>query len=131
MTKDYINELSEMFERAGFKNIKSRDNFKRKPGNDIHEMGGVRMGKNKKTSLLNKWNQLHSCKNVFVTDGACMPSTSTQNPSLTFMAITARAANYAISQMKKMNIWITFYLKIARHFVSICKFVIILWLCTN
>ena len=104
MTKDYINELSEMFERAGFKNIKSRDNFKRKPGNDIHEMGGVRMGKNKKTSLLNKWNQLHSCKNVFVTDGACMPSTSTQNPSLTFMAITARAANYAISQMKKMNI---------------------------
>ena len=60
--------------------------------------------KNKKTSLLNKWNQLHNCKNVFVTDGACMPSTSTQNPSLTFMAITARAANYAISQMKKMNI---------------------------
>ena len=104
MTKDYINELSEMFERAGFKNIKSRDNFKRKPGNDIHEMGGVRMGKNKKTSLLNKWNQLHNCKNVFVTDGACMPSTSTQNPSLTFIARTARAANYAISQMKKMNI---------------------------
>jgi choline dehydrogenase-like flavoprotein len=64
-------------------------------------MGGVRMGKNPKTSLLNAWNQMHECKNVFVTDGACMTSTSTQNPSLTFMAISARAANYAIQQMKK------------------------------
>ena len=64
-------------------------------------MGGVRMGKNPKTSLLNAWNQMHECKNVFVTDGACMTSTSTQNPSLTFMAISARAANYAIRQMKK------------------------------
>ena len=64
-------------------------------------MGGVRMGKDPKTSLLNGWNQLHECQNVFVTDGACMTSTSKQNPSLTFMAITARAANYAIEQMKK------------------------------
>jgi len=59
------------------------------------------MGNDSQTSLLNKWNQLHECKNVFVTDGACMTSTSTQNPSLTFMAISARAANYAIEQMKK------------------------------
>jgi choline dehydrogenase-like flavoprotein len=64
-------------------------------------MGGVRMGKDPKTSLLNAWNQMHTCNNVFVTDGACMTSTSTQNPSLTFMAITARAANYAIQQLKK------------------------------
>ena len=62
------------------------------------------MGKNPKTSLLNEWNQLHKCKNVFVTDGACMTSTSTQNPSLTFMAITSRAANYAIEEMKKGTI---------------------------
>jgi len=64
-------------------------------------MGGVRMGKDPKTSLLNEWNQMHHCKNVFVTDGSCMVSTSTQNPSLTFMAITARAANYAVEALKK------------------------------
>jgi choline dehydrogenase-like flavoprotein len=67
-------------------------------------MGGVRMGHDPKTSLLNKWNQMHHCPNVFVTDGACMTSTSTQNPSLTFMAITARAAHHAIEEMKKGNI---------------------------
>jgi choline dehydrogenase-like flavoprotein len=64
-------------------------------------MGGVRMGHDPETSLLNKWNQLHSCRNVFVSDGACMTSTGTQNPSLTFMALTARAANYAAEQLKK------------------------------
>jgi choline dehydrogenase-like flavoprotein len=64
-------------------------------------MGGVRMGNEAKTSLLNKWNQMHQCSNVFVTDGACMASTSTQNPSLTFMAITARAANHAVEEIKK------------------------------
>jgi choline dehydrogenase-like flavoprotein len=89
-----------MYSKAGFTNIVTNDNGRR-PGNDIHEMGGVRMGKDPKTSLLNAWNQMHECKNVFVTDGACMTSTSTQNPSLTFMAITARAANYAIQQLKK------------------------------
>jgi choline dehydrogenase-like flavoprotein len=62
------------------------------------------MGKDPKTSLLNKWNQLHACPNVFVTDGACMTSTSTQNPSLTFMAITARAANHAAEELKKGNV---------------------------
>ena len=59
------------------------------------------MGKDPKTSLLNKWNQLHACPNVFVTDGACMTSTGVQNPSLTFMALTARAANHAIEELKK------------------------------
>ena len=62
------------------------------------------MGKDPKTSILNKWNQMHACKNVFITDGACMASTSTQNPSLTYMALTARAADYAVSQMKKGEI---------------------------
>ena len=64
----------------------------RRPDLDIHEMGGVRMGKDPKTSMLNKWNQLHACKNVFVTDGACMTITSTQNPSLTFMAINCKSS---------------------------------------
>ena len=100
MIQDFFGQFTEMFTKAGFKNIKTNDN-QRRPGNDIHEMGGVRMGKDPKTSLLNKWNQLHECKNVFVSDGACMTSTSTQNPSLTFMAISARAANFAIDQMKK------------------------------
>ena len=100
MIQDFYEQFSEMYSKAGFTNIVTNDNGRR-PGNDIHEMGGVRMGKDPKTSLLNAWNQMHECKNVFVTDGACMTSTSTQNPSLTFMAITARAANYAIQQLKK------------------------------
>ena len=103
MIQDFFEQFTEMYSKAGFTNIRTNDN-NRRPGNDIHEMGGVRMGKDPKTSLLNKWNQLHECPNVFVTDGACMTSTSTQNPSLTFMALTARAANYAIKQMKKGEI---------------------------
>ncbi len=102
MIKDFYAELTEMFEKAGFSNINTYDS-KQAPGLDIHEMGGVRMGKDPKTSLLNKWNQLHACKNVYVTDGACMTSTSTQNPSLTYMAITARACNHAIKESKKAS----------------------------
>jgi choline dehydrogenase-like flavoprotein len=100
MIKDFFEQLTEMYTRAGFTNIKTSDSHQA-PGLDIHEMGGVRMGKDPKTSMLNKWNQLHACENVFVTDGACMTSTSTQNPSLTYMALTARACDYAVSQMKK------------------------------
>ncbi|WP_234733299.1 GMC oxidoreductase [Tellurirhabdus bombi] len=103
MVKDYQEQMTEMFTMAGFKNIKVRDD-KRNPGLDIHEMGGVRMGKDPKTSLLNKWNQLHACKNVFVTDGACMTSTSTQNPSLTYMALSARAVDYAVKEITKKNL---------------------------
>lgn len=103
MLNDFFEQFSDMYKKAGFTNIKTRDT-KQAPGLDIHEMGGVRMGKDPKTSLLNKWNQLHACKNVFVTDGACMTSVSTQNPSLTFMALTARAANYAVEQLKKGNL---------------------------
>jgi len=99
MLQDFFSEMTNMLDKAGFKNIETKDT-KQAPGFDIHEMGGVRMGHDPKTSLLNKWNQLHLCKNVFVTDGACMTSMSTQNPSLTFMALTARAANYAIDKMK-------------------------------
>jgi len=100
MMKDFMNQLTEMYSKAGFTNIKTKDS-QQAPGLDIHEMGGVRMGKDPKTSMLNKWNQMHACENVFVTDGACMTSTSTQNPSLTYMALTARACDYAVSQMKK------------------------------
>ncbi|MGC4234906.1 MAG: GMC family oxidoreductase [Niabella sp.] len=103
MLNDFFEQVSEMLDRAGFTNIKKNDT-KQAPGLDIHEMGGVRMGNDPQTSLLNKWNQLHNCKNVFVTDGACMTSTSTQNPSLTYMALTARAVHYAIEELKKQNL---------------------------
>ena len=99
MVADFLAQLSEMFTQAGFTNIRTSDS-KQAPGLDIHEMGGVRMGNDPKTSLLNRWNQLHACKNVFVTDGACMTSTSTQNPSLTYMALSARAVDYAVKSSK-------------------------------
>lgn len=104
MIADYVEQFTEMFEAAGFKNINVNDVPDKAPGLDIHEMGGVRMGHDPKTSLLNKWNQLHACKNVYVTDGACMTSTATQNPSLTYMALTARACDHAIKESKKGNI---------------------------
>jgi choline dehydrogenase-like flavoprotein len=103
MKKDYVEQLTEMFTSAGFKNIKAETNHQA-PGLDIHEMGGARMGNDPKTSILNKWHQVHSCQNVFVTDGASMTSTSCQNPSLTYMAFTARAVDHAISEMNKRNI---------------------------
>lgn len=103
MVRDYMEQMKQMFEKAGFVNIKVEDT-KSPPGADIHEMGGVRMGHDPKTSMLNKHHQLHHCKNVFVTDGACMTSTSTQNPTLTYMAFSARAANFAAEELKKGNI---------------------------
>jgi len=103
LLKDFLDQGSEMLDKAGCKNIQQHDS-KQAPGLDIHEMGGVRMGRDPKTSLLNEWNQFHNCKNVFVTDGACMTSVGNQNPSLTFMALTARAASYAVEEMKKRNL---------------------------
>jgi choline dehydrogenase-like flavoprotein len=103
MVKDFHEQAAEMLEKAGCIYINKHDS-KQAPGLDIHEMGGVRMGKDPKTSLLNKWSQFHNCPNVFVTDGACMTSTGTQNPSLTFMAMTARAAGHAVDELKKINI---------------------------
>ena len=103
MKKDYVEQLTEMFTTAGFTNIKASVNHQA-PGLDIHEMGGARMGHDPKTSVLNNFNQVHAAKNVFVTDGACMTSTSCQNPSLTYMALTARAVDHAVSEMNKNNI---------------------------
>lgn len=101
--KDFFEQGSEMLSKAGCKDIRTSDS-KQAPGLDIHEMGGVRMGRDPESSLLNGWNQMHACKNVFVTDGACMTSTGTQNPSITYMALTARAADYALKQLKAGNI---------------------------
>jgi choline dehydrogenase-like flavoprotein len=103
MIRDFSEQMTEMFTKAGFTDIHISDS-KQAPGLDIHEMGGIRMGHDPKTSILNKWNQMHACKNVFVTDGSCMTSTSTQNPSLTYMAFAARAVDYAVDQMKKREI---------------------------
>ena len=103
MIKDYQEQMKEMFASAGFTNVEVTDS-KQAPGLDIHEMGGVRMGRDPKTSVLNGWNQMHACKNVFVTDGASMTSTSCQNPSLTYMAFSARTADYAVNELKKGNI---------------------------
>lgn len=103
MVEDFIKQGVEMMETAGCKVTAAYDNHQA-PGLDIHEMGGVRMGHDPKTSMLNSWNQLHQCKNVFVTDGACMTSVGNQNPSLTFMALTARAANHAVSELKNKKL---------------------------
>ncbi len=103
LLKDFLQQGEEMLHNAGCINI-NRNDSKQAPGLDIHEMGGIRMGHEPTTSLLNKWNQLHHCRNVFVTDGACMTSVGTQNPSLTFMALTARAANHAVDELKKQNL---------------------------
>jgi choline dehydrogenase-like flavoprotein len=103
MRTDMKNAAAEMLEAAGFKNVNTYDN----PNNiglGIHEMGTARMGKDPKTSVLNKWNQVHEAPNVFVTDGAAMTSSACQNPSLTYMALTARAADYAVSELKKGNL---------------------------
>lgn len=99
MIADFLKQSREMLEKIGCKDIYTNDS-KQAPGLDIHEMGGVRMGKNPQDSLLNEWNQMHLCKNVFVTDGACMTSTGNQSPSILYMALTARAANYAVEEFK-------------------------------
>jgi choline dehydrogenase-like flavoprotein len=103
LLKDFLEQASETLSNAGVKDVEQYDNHWA-PGRDIHEMGGCRMGKDPKTSLLNGWNQMHECKNVFVTDGACMTSTANQSPSILYMALTARAAGYAVSEMKKQNL---------------------------
>jgi choline dehydrogenase-like flavoprotein len=103
LLKDFLTQGAEMLEAAGVKNISTHDNHWA-PGRDIHEMGGCRMGKDSKTSLLNAHNQLHHCKNVYVTDGACMTSTANQSPSILYMALTARAAHHAVGELKKGNL---------------------------
>ncbi len=103
MIADFHEQASGMLEKAGFRDIKQIDT-QQAPGLDIHEMGGCRMGRDPKTSMLNGYNQMHACPNVFVTDGACMTSVSTQNPSLTFMAMTARAVDYIVKEREKGNV---------------------------
>ena len=103
MVKDFLQQSVEMLEKAGVKNISQNDNHQ-PPGLDIHEMGGCRMGNDPKTSMLNQWNQLHHCSNVLVTDGACMTSTGNQSPSILYMAMTARAVNHAVQEMKNGNL---------------------------
>ena len=100
MLKDFLDEGTAMLQKAGCENINAYETHQA-PGLDIHEMGGVRMGANPQEALLNGHNQLHLCANVFVTDGACMSSTGVQNPSLTFMALTARAVDFATEALKE------------------------------
>ena len=100
MKEDMEKQAIAMLKAAGFKNIKGF-NAKSTPGIAIHEMGAARMGHDPKTSVLNKYNQIHAVPNVYVTDGACMTSSACQNPSLTYMALTARAANHAAQEFKK------------------------------
>jgi len=103
MVLDFLQQSREMLEKIGCTDIYAEDNHQA-PGLDIHEMGGVRMGEDPENSLLNHRNQLHHCKNVFVTDGACMTSTGNQSPSILYMALTARAANFAAEEIKKGNL---------------------------
>jgi choline dehydrogenase-like flavoprotein len=103
MHADMIETAKEMLERAGYQNISdgSKMSF---PGNANHEMGTARMGKDPKTSVLNGFNQMHAVKNIFITDGSCMASSSCVNPSLTYMALTARACDFAVKALKKNDL---------------------------
>ena len=103
MLKDLLDTGAEMLDRAGFKNIRKQDS-EQAPGLGIHEMGTARMGRDPKTSALNGNNQMHAVKNVFISDGSCMASSACQNPSISYMALTARAADFAVNELKKQNL---------------------------
>jgi choline dehydrogenase-like flavoprotein len=103
MQKDILASAEEMLQVTGFKNIHSYNRFD-PAGTAVHEMGTARMGKDPRTSVLNAFNQMHDVKNVFITDGSCMTSAGCQNPSLTYMALTARACDYAVGELKKGNL---------------------------
>lgn len=103
MIRDWRTQAAEMLEVAGCRDIHTEDTHWF-PGRDIHEMGGCRMGSDPDKSLLNRWNQLHACPNVFVTDGACMTSTGNQSPSLLYMALTARAVDHAVAELGRQNL---------------------------
>jgi choline dehydrogenase-like flavoprotein len=100
MRPDMEGSAVEMLQAAGFQSVSGFNNPPH-PGEVIHEMGTARMGRDPKTSVLNAFNQCHDAGNVFVTDGACMASTACQNPSLTYMALTARACAYAVDRLKR------------------------------
>src|SRR5690606_10970712 len=103
MLDDILDTGREMLEAAGFSNVYAYDSHQH-PGQGIHEMGTARMGRDPKTSLLNGNNQVWASPNVFITDGACMTSSACQNPSLTYMALTARAVDFATAELKKGTI---------------------------
>ncbi len=103
MHQDMVKTGKEMLETAGYKNIEVNAAISA-PGIANHEMGAARMGRDPKTAVLNAFNQLHEVPNVFITDGSCMTSSSCLNPSITYMALTARACNYAVQEMNKRNI---------------------------
>ena len=103
MIRDWRTQAKEMLEVAGCHDVQTHDKGWA-PGLDIHEMGGARMGNDPRTSMLNKWNQVHACPNVFVTDGACMTSTGNQSPSILYMTLTARAVNHAVEEMKRQSL---------------------------
>ncbi|MEZ0472036.1 GMC oxidoreductase [Luteimonas salinilitoris] len=103
MRKDMASDAAEMLEAAGYRDVTMWDGSYG-IGLGIHEMGTARMGRDPKTSVLNGWNQVHACKNVYVTDGSCMTSSACQNPSLTYMALTARAVDHAVEELKRMNL---------------------------
>jgi choline dehydrogenase-like flavoprotein len=104
MRRDMMNDAAEMLEAAGLKNVNPYNDASKNPGIGIHEMGTARMGRDAKTSVLNKNNQIWGCENVFITDGSFMTSASCVNPSLTYMAFTARAADFAVKEMNKKNL---------------------------
>ena len=103
MRKDMLADAVEMLEAAGVKDVKGREGDGTL-GRGIHEMGSARMGRDPKTSVLNSFNQIWDAPNVFITDGSFMASAACVNPSLTYMAFTARAADHAVSELKKGNI---------------------------
>lgn len=103
MHKDIESAMGEMLEDLGYKNVRTYRDMSY-PGNANHEMGTARMGRDRKTSVLNAFNQMHEVKNVFITDGSAMASSSCVNPSLTYMALTARACEYAVSELRRQNI---------------------------
>ena len=103
MHKDIADTGKEMLEAAGYKDVQVSGSISF-PGNANHEMGVARMGRDAKTSVLNGFNQMHEVPNVFITDGSCMASGSCVNPSLTYMALTARACDYAVKELKRMNL---------------------------
>jgi choline dehydrogenase-like flavoprotein len=103
MKKDIEQSAVEMLGKASFNRINGF-HYDLPAGSAVHEMGTVRMGRDPKTSVLNGFNQMHEVKNVFVTDGSCMTSSAWQNPSLTYMALTARACEFAVNELKKRNL---------------------------
>ena len=103
MRKDMMNDMAEMLNACGVRDVRPYDEDYT-PGQGIHEMGTARMGRDPKTSVLNAHNQVWDAPNVFVTDGSCMVSTACQNPSLTYMALTARAADFAVRELNRRTL---------------------------